>query len=76
MRVYCNSSKCSEDIENKHVGIRYPCSQCEYIAPTVSDLNRHVKNKHEGVRYPCSECEYAATRTHNLNKHIKIMHKC
>ena len=46
-------------VENKHEGVRYPCSQCEYIATQASNLKVHVEYKHEGVRYPCSKYEYA-----------------
>ena len=49
-------------IESKHVGIKYPCSNCEYVATTAGYLKRHFKMHYKRVIYPCSECEYVATR--------------
>ena len=34
-------------VENKHEGVRYPCSKCEYAATTTHSLKRHVKIKHK-----------------------------
>ena len=52
--------------------MRFPCSQCEYIATSASALKVHVENKHEGVRYPCSQCEYFATQAISLKIHVEI----
>ena len=38
-------------VENKHKGVRYPFSQCEFAANTARVLKKHVKNKHEGLGY-------------------------
>ena len=55
--------------------MRYPCSQCEYIATQAWSAPKvHVQNKHGGVSYPCSQCEYAATHASNLKKHVKSKH--
>ena len=55
--------------ENKHEGVRYPCSECEYVATQAGNLRLHKENKHEGVWYPCSECEYVATQAGHLKSH-------
>ena len=33
-------------IQSKHLGIRYPCDQCEYVAPVEESLKTH-KNQAE-----------------------------
>ena len=50
--------------------MRYPCSQCEYIATQASALKRHIESKHEGVRYACSQCEHVATTASALKIHV------
>ena len=40
--------------ENVHMGVRYPCHQCEYQASVQENLRKHILSKHEGVRkYHC-----------------------
>jgi len=43
MRVYCISSNLKTHIDSKHEGVRYPCSQCEFLATTASYLKVHVQ---------------------------------
>ena len=50
MRIYCNSAcDLKRHAENKHEGVRYPCSKYKYIATQACDLKVHVESKHEGV---------------------------
>ena len=59
----------------KHLGVRYPCSQCDYVATQMSHLNRHVQSKHELIKYPCSQCGYEAAELSSLRRHQKSQHE-
>ena len=39
--------KKSQDVENKLIGVRYSCPNCEYAAITASTLKIHVESKHK-----------------------------
>ena len=60
-------------VENKHIGVRYPCSQWENIETCLINLKVHLKNKHKGVRHPCSQCEFIGLS--NLKVHVKNKHE-
>ena len=62
-------------VENKHKGVRYPFSQCEFAANTARVLKKHVRNKHEGLGYFFSLCEFAASTLGNLKSPVEIKHK-
>ena len=70
LKLGINTVTLKVHVESKHEELRYPCSQCEYIATQASALKVHVENKHKGVRYPCSQCEYIAIDTSNLKKNM------
>jgi len=59
----------------KHIGMRYPCDQCEYIATSVSHTKSHKEAKHEGIRYPCELCEFTTTRPGDLKRHKESKHE-
>ena len=63
-------------VRNKHEGVKYPCSQCDYKATKQYHLKIHIKSVHEGVKYPCSLCDYKATTQSNLKRHTDSKHKC
>ena len=48
-------------LQFKHVGIRYPCDQCEFSATAQGDLKKHKQNKHEKIRYPSDQCDTVFT---------------
>ena len=50
-----------------HEGVRYSCSDCEYIATQSSHLKIHAKS-HEIVKYPCPKCKYAVMDTEFILK--------
>jgi len=59
----------------KHIGMRYPCDQCEYLTTTASFLKSHKESKHIGIRYLCDKCEYSATTTSHLIRHKQSPHE-
>ena len=67
------ASKIHEEI--KHIGVRYPCPECEYLGTTAGVLKNHIESKHEGVRYPCLQCEHAATTAGALKNMLKVYTK-
>ena len=69
--------KCSLLAHNKskHVGVKYPCDQCDYKATRKHSLLTHIKSIHKGVKYPCDQCDYKATYKNHLLKHIKSRHE-
>ena len=63
-------------LEMKHLGIRYPCSQCNYIGSYKRSVKVHFEKMHKiGINYCCSECTYEAIEYRNLDKHIKMIHQ-
>ena len=62
-------------IDSVHLGIRYPCQQCDYMFKKKDDLKRHVQTIHEGIRYPCDKCDFIATQRGHLYKHIRAKHE-
>ena len=48
-----HNSNLIRHIESRHEGVRYPCSECEFISTRANELKIGVESKHEGVRYPC-----------------------
>ena len=45
---------------SKHLGVKYPCTECDYQATQQASLKTHFNSKHAGVTYPCDQCEYKA----------------
>jgi hypothetical protein len=41
-----------------HVGRKYPCDQCTYMATAPNALKRHIQSIHELVKHPCDSCSY------------------
>ena len=59
----------------EHQGIRYPCSQCDYIAKFQRNLKRHIESEHQGIRFPCSQCDHRAKFQSDLRRHIENEHQ-
>ena len=76
----CNMKFSHKDSLNRHTeavhrDIRYPCSECDYQAKSISYLKNHVKTIHEGVRYECKECENQFTTESSLRVHLQTVHE-
>ena len=59
---------------NKHLGITFPCEQCNFKTHIKSSLNFHIKIHHEEKEwFLCNLCEYKGTkkglRVHKESKH-------
>ena len=59
---------------NKHLGIAFPCEQCNFKTHSKSSLNLHKKFHHEEREwFLCDLCEYKGTkkglRVHKESKH-------
>eukprot|EP00088_Acartia_fossae_P014520 TRINITY_DN1778_c0_g2_i1.p1 TRINITY_DN1778_c0_g2~~TRINITY_DN1778_c0_g2_i1.p1 ORF type:complete len:378 (+),score=43.74 TRINITY_DN1778_c0_g2_i1:654-1787(+) len=65
-------------VEKVHLGIRWPCDQCEYIGPYKGDLTRHMKKVHnifpEGCLMSCDMCEFTSQKTSTMAAHKKKVH--
>ena len=62
-------------VKTIHVGVRYPCGQCDYNFTDKGNFRKHVKSIHEGVRFPCDQCNYNAAYKGHLKKHKKSRHQ-
>ena len=40
-------------LNSTHVGVRYPCDECDYKARQKTSLKIHKKSKHEAAKYTC-----------------------
>ena len=57
-----------------HLGIKFPCDQCDYKATTPGSLRTHKRSLHEGQKVPCTQCEHKAFDIGSLSKHVKTVH--
>ena len=67
--------KCSWIINKFILGVRYPCTQCDYKSPLPHTLRHHIKTVHDGVKYPCELCDFKAASNINLRNHVKTVHE-
>ena len=74
--VFSHRKHMLRHVRNKHEGVKYPCSQCDYKATQQNNLKIHIKAVHEGMIYPCSQCDYKTTRNYRLKEHIDLQHMC
>ena len=58
-------------IIDNFLGVRYPCTECDYEAKAPGHLKRHVESIHQKIKHPCDQCEYAATTACWLKQHKK-----
>jgi hypothetical protein len=56
-----------------HSGMKYPCSECDHVSNTASNLKYHHNTVHMGLRFPCNRCAYKATTASHLKKHKAII---
>eukprot|EP00088_Acartia_fossae_P034831 TRINITY_DN3579_c0_g1_i4.p1 TRINITY_DN3579_c0_g1~~TRINITY_DN3579_c0_g1_i4.p1 ORF type:complete len:500 (+),score=55.28 TRINITY_DN3579_c0_g1_i4:97-1500(+) len=65
-------------IDKVHLGIKWPCSLCEYMGPYKGDLNRHMKKIHniypEGSMMKCDLCEFTTQKATTMTVHKKKVH--
>ncbi|KAH7049535.1 hypothetical protein BKA57DRAFT_460251 [Linnemannia elongata] len=47
---------------NTHVGVRFPCPDCEKDYARPPDLTRHIQTKHLGILYKCDHCQAERSR--------------
>ena len=73
--VFAHRTNMLNHVRNKHEGVRYPCSQCDYKATKQFNLKIHTESVHEGVKYPCNQCNHKATQRIGLKKHIESVHE-
>ena len=73
--ISTQQSSLKTHIESVHVGMKYPCNQCNYKATTQSSLKTHILSVHDCVKYPCHQCEYKATQQSHLKRHIDSVHE-
>ena len=69
-KICGSKTKMISHYRNKHEGIRWPCSQCEYKAPVKYALNRHIKIEHQSsMIFRCDDCKYETKYKERLTAH-------
>ena len=53
----------------QHLGIRYPCDQCDYQATQKNHLKKHKEAKHRLLK--CEYCPFQTMRRQTLTLHKK-----
>ena len=80
-KVFC--SLCSKELASDslkshmkaiHLGIKYPCPDCDYKATAEKSLKMHIETIHNGVRYKCTICGLEYSSKQYLGKHMKLAH--
>ena len=57
-----------------HLGVKYPCGQCNFVSTTRSNLLKHVDMKHSGKKYQCKECSFITHSKQNHQHHTRSKH--
>ena len=45
-------------VKQKHTGIRYSCSECDYQGSSRGNLRVHVEIIQFGIKYKCDVCDH------------------
>ena len=61
-------------IESKHLGIKYPCDQCDKIKNSIIALKNHIWKNHPVTLFTCEYCEYSAGRKGEIRRHTDTVH--
>merc|ERR1719319_14304 len=60
--------------KNVHLGITFPCIECDYVANRKEFLLNHVEGNHKNNQYPCNFCEKVYNQKRSLRMHKKCAH--
>ena len=55
-------------------GVRYPCTECDYVSTSAGGLKTHIDLKHVGLIYPFDKCAKAYTALLSLRRHVRSVH--
>jgi len=69
-----NKSNLKAHRNAKHLGVKYPCDQCNYKASYSNHLRQHKRVKHEGVNFPCELCLFSTSQKSKLKLHMREKH--
>ena len=58
-------------IKIKHLGVRFPCNECDGRFTTPHVLKLHIDTIHRKIKYPCDRCDYKAKSPSALYIHKK-----
>jgi len=64
-----------EHVKAVHLGIKFPCYQCDYVASCEKNLQMHIESKHDNIRYSCEQCQVTYVSKKYLRIHIDSVHK-
>ena len=83
-------SRIEKHIEKKHKELtvdksmygpqkdKFPCKDCDFIAPTPWNLKLHQSEHHPStalpVHFPCTDCDFVASTPRKLNRHWSDNH--
>ena len=58
-------------MESAHLGVKYTCQVCGYVATRKDILKEHIQGEHEGKTFDCKiqGCELKFKRKCYLNRH-------
>ena len=60
--------------QSEHEGIRFPCTQCDYVGKQHIYRRRHIENEHENVTIVCKKCGFKAIGRKGLKRHQRVEH--
>ena len=60
---------------SQHIGLKYFCDLCKYLASQKGNLDRHRKRVHEKFKYACHRCEFRTKQKISLANHINSFHE-
>ena len=60
-------------VKEKHKGIKFPCSECEYIGIRKYSLKLHFERWHSDFKsVKCDECDFVAVGNFKLKEHVSV----
>ena len=60
--------------KNVHLGISFPCLECDYVANRNQNLVLHVEGKHKNIQYQCNVCDKVFKSKSSLQGHSRSVH--
>ena len=52
----------------------YPCTKCELVATTPTNLSKHMSMHGSNQKYTCPLCDYSSQREGHVNNHLRKFH--
>ena len=77
-RKFIEQCALKKHIKSVHLGNRFSCNHCNFVATTSLNVKLHLANVHnftEDFKFSCQHCDKKCVSKSGLTNHIKTMHE-